>query len=127
MVNDELKRELKPEFINRIDEIVIFHKLTDNEIIEIINLMLNKVKNRLKNQGYYLEFDKSIKELIKEKGTDINYGARPIRRAVQNYVEDKLAEGILNGEINKNENKVILADGENIYFKNLTDILISNK
>ncbi len=116
-VNNELRRELKPEFINRIDEIVIFHKLTDNEISEIVNLMLEKVKKRLRKQGYNLEFDKSVKELVKEKGTDSNYGARPIRRAVQNYIEDKIAEGILNGEINKNENKIIAVQKDKIYFK----------
>ena len=115
-VNVELKKELKPEFINRIDEIVIFHKLNENEIKQIINLMIEKVKRRLKNQGYSIEFDKSITELISQKGTDINYGARPIRRAVQNYIEDKIAEGILNGEVNKNENKIIVAEGEKVIF-----------
>ena len=102
-VNDELKKELKPEFINRIDEIVIFHKLTKIEIRDIIEIMLRKVKKRLNSQNYFVEFDDSIKNLIAEKGVDINYGARPIRRAVQNYVEDKVAEGILNHEIDKNE------------------------
>ncbi len=118
-VNNELKRELKPEFINRIDEIVIFHKLTEDEITQIVNLMLEKVKSRLKKQGYNLEFDKSIKKLVKEKGTDANYGARPIRRAVQNYIEDKIAEGILNGEISKNEDKIILVKNNKILFKDL--------
>ena len=124
-VNNELKRELKPEFINRIDEIIIFHKLSEDNIREIIKLMINKVKNRLKSQGYDLEFDKSIIELIRKKGTDINYGARPIRRAVQNYVEDKIAEEILNGKIIKNDKKIIFAEGENIYFKNINEIIPS--
>ena len=115
-VNTELKRELKPEFINRIDEIVIFHKLTEDDIKKIIELMIEKVKIRLENQGYYIEFDKTILELIKIKGTDINYGARPIRRAVQNYIEDTIAEAILNGEIRKNEKKVIYAENEKIKF-----------
>lgn len=118
-VMSELKRELKPEFINRIDEIVIFHKLTKFEIASIIDLMLDKVEERLNKQNYYIEFDKSIKNIIQEKGTDSNYGARPIRRAIQVYIEDKIAEGIINGVINKNEKNVILSDGENIIFRKI--------
>ncbi len=118
-VMSELRRELKPEFINRIDEIVIFHKLTKFEIASIIDLMLDKVEERLNKQNYYIEFDKSIKNIIQEKGTDSNYGARPIRRAIQVYIEDKIAEGIINGVINKNEKNVILSDGENIIFRKI--------
>ena len=110
-VMGELKKELKPEFINRIDEIVIFHKLNQGEIRSIIDLMLEKVKKRLNEQNYYLEFDESIKEVIQKNGMDSNYGARPIRRAVQTYIEDKIAEGILNGEINKNKKIIISAEG----------------
>jgi ATP-dependent Clp protease ATP-binding subunit ClpC len=124
-VNSELKRELKPEFINRIDEIVIFHKLTENEIKEIVKMMLKKVKIRLNEQNYFVEFDETIERLVQEKGIDINYGARPIRRAVQTYVEDKIAEGILNGKINKNEKVYISADGEKIFFKSPKDNLVS--
>ena len=120
-VMSELKRELKPEFINRIDEIVIFHKLTKFEIASIIDLMLEKVEERLNKQNYYIEFDKSIKKIIQEKGTDSNYGARPIRRAIQVYIEDKIAEGIINGVINKNEKNVILSDGENIIFRKIEE------
>ncbi len=113
----ELKKELKPEFINRIDEIVIFHKLNQGEIRCIIDLMLDKVKKRLNEQNYYLEFDESIKEVIQKNGTDSNYGARPIRRAVQTYIEDKIAEGILNGKINKNKKIIISAEGEKVLLK----------
>lgn len=116
-VMGELKRELKPEFINRIDEIVIFHKLNQGEIRSIIDLMLEKVKKRLNDQNYYLEFDESIKEVIQKNGMDSNYGARPIRRAVQTYIEDKIAEGILNGEINKNKKIIISAEGEKVLLK----------
>ncbi len=125
-VNQELKKELKPEFINRIDEIVIFHKLSKIEIRDIIEIMLKKVKNRLNRQNYFIEFDNSIKDLLEEKGIDINYGARPIRRAVQNYVEDTVAEGILNHEIDKNEKVIICAKGENVYFKTPKNLITSN-
>ena len=116
---------MKPEFINRIDEIVIFHKLTKIEIRDIIEIMLRKVKKRLNSQNYFVEFDDSIKNLIAEKGVDINYGARPIRRAVQNYVEDKVAEGILNHEIDKNEKIIIYAKDEKVYFKSPQNLVIS--
>lgn len=109
-VISELKKEFKPEFLNRIDETVIFHRLTKTEIRRIIDLMLKKVLKRLNSQNYFLTIDDSIKKLIEEKGIDVNYGARPIRRAVQNYIEDKIAEGILNGEINKNDKNIILIE-----------------
>ena len=112
----EVKKEFKPEFINRIDEIVIFHRLSKSDIRRIAEMMINKVESRLSNQNYHLTIDESVKELIVEKGLDTNYGARPIRRAVQNYIEDKVAEGILNGEINKNEKKILLVNNSKIMF-----------
>lgn len=116
-VISELKKEFKPEFLNRIDETVIFHRLSKPEIRKIIDLMLKKVLKRLNNQNYFLTIDDSIKKLIEEKGIDINYGARPIRRAVQNYIEDKIAEGILNGEINKNDKNIIMFEEGKIVIK----------
>ena len=102
---NELKKELKPEFINRIDEIVIFHKLERKEIKKIVDIMLEKVLERLGNQEYYLEIDDSVKELIIDKGYNREFGARPIRRAMQNYLEDLLADEILNQNIKKKEKR----------------------
>ena len=116
-VMSELKRELKPEFLNRIDEIIIFNKLNKDEIRKIIDINLEKVSKRLNTQNYYFEFDDSVKDLVERKGTDNNYGARPIRRAIQNYVEDKIAEFILDGKINKNEKHMILVKNEEILIK----------
>lgn len=98
-----LKKELRPEFINRIDEIIVFHKLSDNEIEKIIDIMLKEVQNRLKAQKIEIEFEPSVKKLIASKGIDKNYGARPLRRTIQNLVEDKIADGILDGKIEKNK------------------------
>ena len=95
----ELKRELRPEFINRIDDIIVFHKLNDSEINSIIDLLLKNVEERLQDQGLNIKIDKSVKELIAKKGVDKEFGARPLRRAIQNIVEDKLAEEILDGNI----------------------------
>lgn len=95
----ELKKEFRPELLNRIDEIIVFHKLADSDIGKIIDIMLKQVQNRLKEQDIEIKIDKSTKELIAKKGTDIKYGARPLRRAIQNMLEDKIAEAILDGKI----------------------------
>ena len=111
-VMEELKKEFKPEFINRIDEIIVFHKLSENEIMQIIDLMLNQVKNRLKINDYNIEIDKSVKKFIFEKGYDKNYGARPLRRAIQNYVEDVISQGILDGVVKENVKGVIKVEND---------------
>ena len=102
-VMDTLKRELRPEFINRIDEIIVFHKLTDTEISEIIDIMLKEVTNRLALQKIKVELEPEVKELIASKGIDKNFGARPLRRTIQSVLEDKLAEEILDGNLKKNK------------------------
>ena len=106
----ELKKEFKPEFINRIDEIIVFHKLVEDDIMEIIDIMLNKVTKRLQDNNIEIEIDDSIKKLIFEKGFDKNYGARPLRRAIQTYVEDVISEKILDGEIVNNKKAIIKID-----------------
>ncbi len=103
----ELKKELRPEFINRIDEIIVFHKLNDNDINQIIDIMLKEVVNRLKEQKYEIEFEPDVKEMIAKEGIDKNFGARPLRRTIQNLIEDKLAEEILDGKLEKDKvNKI---------------------
>ena len=107
----ELKREFRPEFLNRIDEIIVFHKLNDDEITKIIDIMLDEVKKRLNSQKYEIEFTPEVKKLISSKGIDKNFGARPLRRTIQNLVEDKIAEAILDGKIKKGEK--VKVDAEN--------------
>jgi ATP-dependent Clp protease ATP-binding subunit ClpC len=97
-VMNEVKRELKPEFINRIDDIIVFHKLNDEEIEKIIEMSLEQVESRLRKNGYNINIDRNIIEEIKKTGYDKNYGARPIKRSVQTLVEDRIAEEILNGK-----------------------------
>lgn len=98
-VLQELKKQFRPEFINRIDEIIVFHKLTDSEIEKIIDIMLQEVINRMKENNIEIKIDKSVKELIAKEGIDKAYGARPLRRTIQSKLEDKLAEAILDGKI----------------------------
>ncbi len=95
----EVKRNLKPEFINRIDEIIVFHKLNDKEIEKIIELLLIQVEKRLSDNGYNINIDRKVIEEIKKQGYDKNYGARPLRRSIQTLVEDKIAEEILAGTL----------------------------
>jgi len=114
----ELKKQFRPEFINRIDEIIVFHKLTQDEIKQIIDIMLKDTVNRLKEQEITIKIDDSVKEVIAKKGIDINYGARPLRRAIQNMVEDKLAEEMLDGKIKKGSNIELQGKEEEILVKN---------
>ena len=112
-VMDALKKELRPEFINRIDEIIVFHKLTDNEISKIIDILLKEVTTRLEAQKIKIELEPEVKELIASKGIDKNFGARPLRRTIQSVLEDRLAEEILDGNLKKNKtNKIGVNDGK---------------
>ena len=113
-VMGELKKQFRPEFINRIDEIIVFHKLNDEDIKQIIDIMLNQVTKRMEEKGYRLEIDNSVKELIAKNGVDTNYGARPLKRAIQNILEDKIAEEILDGNIKPNKKAVIKAENDKI-------------
>ena len=113
-VMGELKKEFRPEFINRIDDIIVFHKLTKEDIGQIIDIMLKQVEKRLREQEYDIEFDKSVKDLVAKKGIDTNYGARPLKRAIQSNVEDKLAEAILDGKIIPHKKAKIIAENDEI-------------
>ena len=113
-VMEVVKRELRPEFINRIDEIIVFHKLNDKEISQIIDLMLQEVVQRLKSQKYDIVIDKSVKELVAKKGVDKNFGARPLRRTIQNLMEDSLAGEILDGHLEKGKEAKIVAKDDRV-------------
>ena len=113
----ELKKTFRPELLNRIDDIIVFHKLTDENIGKIIDLMLKEVKNRLKAQNIEIEISKEVKDLIAQKGTDKAYGARPLRRAIQNMLEDKIAESILDGKIVEGKTAKAEVKGEEIIIK----------
>ena len=113
----ELKKEVRPELLNRIDEIIVFHKLNDSDIEKIIDIMLKKVEERVEKQGYKLKVEKSVKELIAKKGTNKSYGARPLRRAIQTLVEDTLAEEILNNPNRENKNLILDVENEKVIVK----------
>ena len=99
----ELKREFKPEFINRIDEIIVFHKLKKEEMKQIVDIMLKEVKKRMEAQNIKIDIEDDVKDKIIEKGSNINYGARPLKRTIQNMLENRIAEYILNGKVKGGE------------------------
>ena len=108
----ELKKQFRPEFINRIDEIIVFHKLQNEELKQIVNILLKQVQNRMKEQGMQVEITEEVKEKVLEKGVDNNYGARPLKRAIQNMIEDKIAEAILDGKIQVGKTAKMIINGQ---------------
>lgn len=94
-IMQELKKEFRPEFINRIDEIIVFHKLEEEDLEKILNLMIEELKKRLEQQAILIEIDDSIKKYILKQIDDKNYGARPLRRKVQSVIEDRITDAIL--------------------------------
>ena len=113
----ELKKQFRPELLNRIDDIIVFHKLVDDDVKKIIELMLGQVKKRLSEQDIDIEIGDDVKELIAKKGTDSNYGARPLRRAIQSMLEDKIAESMLDGVVKKGKVSKAEVNGEEIVIK----------
>lgn len=112
---EALKEKFRPEFLNRIDDIIVFHKLTKNETAKIAELMLASLRKRLAVLEVKLEITDSAMDLITERGYDENYGARPLKRVLQRHIEDKLSEEILRG--NLRENSTVILDAENGEFK----------
>ncbi|MEG0741829.1 MAG: ATP-dependent Clp protease ATP-binding subunit [Clostridia bacterium] len=98
-VMTEVKETFRPEFINRIDDLIVFHALEPNEISSIAGLMLESVRKRLKDHGMTLQYDSEVVQLLAEEGYDASYGARPLRRTIQRSVEDALSEEIIAGKI----------------------------
>ncbi|HJC28154.1 MAG TPA: ATP-dependent Clp protease ATP-binding subunit [Candidatus Dietzia intestinipullorum] len=98
-VNDELKKHFRPEFLNRIDEIVVFHQLTEEQIVEMVDLMVGRVRTALKTKDMDVEVTDKAKHLLAKRGFDPVLGARPLRRTIQREIEDQLSEKILFGEV----------------------------
>src|SRR5438094_4275405 len=121
-VHEELKRSFRPEFLNRIDEVIVFHELSRDEVTEIVDLMIKRVVTQLESQGINLELAPAAKDLLAQKGYDPTLGARPLRRAIQRLVEDPLSERILWKEFRAGETVVVDADGDQIAFRSIEGI-----
>lgn len=107
LVNEELKNYFRPEFLNRLDETIVFTQLNKTEIKQIADILLLEVANRLAEQGITLEVTDSFKELVVEQGYSPSYGARPLRRAIMSLLEDSLAEAMLTGQIQLGDNAIV--------------------
>ena len=111
-VNDELKKHFRPEFLNRIDDIVVFHQLTEPQIITMVDLMINRVEGALANKDMAIELTPAAKGLLARRGFDPVLGARPLRRTIQREIEDQLSEKILFGELKSGQ--IVLVDVEGL-------------
>jgi len=110
LVNEELKQYFRPEFLNRLDEIIVFRQLSKNEVKEIAEIMLQEVFARLKDKGIKLSVTEAFKERLVEEGYNPSYGARPLRRAVMRLLEDSLAEEVLSGRIKDGDKALVDID-----------------
>ena len=115
-VTDELKRTFRPEFLNCADEIIVFHALNKEHIKEIADIMLKELRNQLKEMNMELEITPEAKDFLAEKGFDPDFGARPLRRAIQRYIENPLSEEMLKGRFEEGAKIIVdLVDGELVF------------
>jgi ATP-dependent Clp protease ATP-binding subunit ClpC len=114
---DESKRVFKPEFLNRLDDIIVFHQLGRNDLVKIVDLEVAKVIERVRAKDIRVHLDPTAVELLIDKGYDPTYGARPMRRAVEKYLEDPLAEELLRGNIKQGDTLDVQAAGQQLAFK----------
>ncbi|HAP93199.1 MAG TPA: hypothetical protein DCM26_01070, partial [Desulfotomaculum sp.] len=113
-VTDELKRTFRPEFLNRIDEIIVFHSLSSEHIKEIVGLMIEEVAKRMKENEVEIEVTGAVRELLAREGFDELYGARPLRRAIQRQVEDSLSEELLRGAFSRGDKVIVDARDDRV-------------
>ena len=115
-IMDEAKKTFRPEFLNRLDDLIVFRSFTKADLIQILNLEVGKVLERLRQKNIKLELDDKAKDFLVEKGYDPQYGARPMRRSVERFLEDPLAEEILKGNLHAGEPIVVTSDKEKLVF-----------
>ncbi len=116
-VMGELRRQFRPEFLNRIDDIIVFHQLQKEHIKEIVDLMIGELTKRLVELNISIEITDEAKDFLAEKGYDAEYGARPLKRVITKMIEDKLSEEILLGKIAKEDDIMVDVEGEHLVFK----------
>ncbi len=117
-VNDELKQHFRPEFLNRIDDTIVFHQLTEEQILKIVDLMIARIETQLRNKDISLELTREAKLFLAKKGYDPVLGARPLRRTIQREIEDNLSERILFNELRPGQIVVVKCEGDPVDFEN---------
>lgn len=115
-VMSELKQAFRPEFLNRVDEVIVFHKLQKQQVYNIMDLMMSRVQQQLELQGITIELKKNAKELLLEKGYDSSMGARPMRRCIQNLIENPISEKLISGEIRSGQKIEVSAKDKKMHF-----------
>lgn len=113
---DSLKSEFRPELLNRLDNIIVFHPLSREQIGQIIAIQLDHLKNRLAKDGYKIDFSPQVNDILTEKGYEPSFGARQIRRAIAEQIENPLSEAILSGQVKKNRLTVLRVRAKKIIF-----------
>jgi ATP-dependent Clp protease ATP-binding subunit ClpC len=116
-VQEALKAHFRPEFLNRIDEVIVFHELLISEVTEIVDFLIRRIREQLEAQGIGIELTREAKEFVAKKGYDPTLGARPLRRAIQQLIEDPLSEKILWKEFRVGETIIVDVEGEGIVFR----------
>ncbi|HEU65237.1 MAG TPA: ATP-dependent Clp protease ATP-binding subunit, partial [Chloroflexi bacterium] len=115
-IESALKRTFRPELLNRIDDVIIFHPLTEENLKGIVSLLIREVERRSAERGIKLEIDEEAKAWLAQKGYDPVYGARPLRRAIQRYVENPMSSKILQGEFKEGDTIAVSLEGDNLSF-----------
>jgi len=115
---DEVKKTFKPEFLNRIDDVIVFHPLSREDLEKIVEIEVREVKERLKEQDVTIELTKEAKDFLINKGFDPTFGARPLKRTISRYLEDPLAQSLLRGEIQKNQAILVKVKDDRLIFEN---------
>jgi ATP-dependent Clp protease ATP-binding subunit ClpC len=116
-IEDELKRAFRPEFLNRVDEIIIFNTLSIGDVERIVDLQLNEIRGRLRDQGLFIELSDAARKWLAKQGYDPQFGARPLRRALQRYVESPLSVALLKGEFKIGETVMVDVGEKGITFR----------
>ena len=119
VITEELKRTFRPEFLNRIDDIIVFHSLVEKDLKQIVRLMLKSVAERLEDLHIGIKFNEEAEAFLAKKGVDLTYGARPLRRTITKIIEDKLSEEILKGNVKKEDNILVSVEQGKIVFVKL--------
>ena len=113
---EEARKVFRPEFLNRLDDVIVFHSLARPDLVQILDLEVGKVLERLKHRNLQLDLEEKARDFLVEKGYDPAYGARPMRRAVERYLEDPLAEEIIRGDLRENDPIIVTVEGDKLVF-----------
>jgi ATP-dependent Clp protease ATP-binding subunit ClpC len=124
-VLDELKRAFRPEFLNRIDEVIVFHSLAEEHIRGIVQLMIDRVNRQLEERSIRVELSAEAVDFLIQKGFDSTYGARQLRRTIQKHIEDPLAESIIAGRVRDGAHVEVRVHGEGLTFEPVSEPSLS--